>query len=67
MIKSDMEFASVNFHIGIIPQLPLERSKKLKRLKQAIVDGTYQINSRKLANKLVKLIILGGAAPGSDL
>jgi hypothetical protein len=66
MVKRDLELSFANFHNEVIPQLSVERSKKLKRLKQAIVEGSYQINSKKLANKLVKLIILScSAAPGS--
>ncbi len=68
MRKSDMEFSYANFNIGEIAQLSRERSKKLERLKRAIVEGTYQINSKKLANKLIKVIILaGGADPGSGM
>ncbi len=68
MVKSDVEFAFDNFHVEVIPQTSMEKAKKLARLKRAIAEGTYQINSKKLANKLIKLIILAGdVESGSDI
>ena len=68
MVKNNIENSFVNFHIGVIPELSLERSKNLERLKRAILEGTYQVNSKKLANKLIKLIILAdSAAPRSGM
>ncbi len=68
MLKSDLDFSYANFHIGVIPQLSIERSKKLERLKRAIVEGTYQINAKELANKLIEVIILAdGADPDSGM
>jgi hypothetical protein len=68
MVKRDLELSFANFHNEVIPQLSVERLKKLERLKRDIVEGSYQINSKKLADKLVRLIILSGsAAPGSAI
>jgi anti-sigma28 factor (negative regulator of flagellin synthesis) len=60
MGKSTIKIVSTKYSIGVIPQLSSERSIKVERLKRAVAEGTYQIDSKKLVNKLIKLILLAG-------
>lgn len=52
MNNLDEEFA-FDGDIELNSHFAEERSKKLKRIKRAVEEGTYHINSQKLANKLI--------------
>ena len=65
MINSDMTYNSANIYNERISQFSLERSRKIERLKQAVNEGTYHCDSKKLANKLITLILSSGTKLGS--
>jgi anti-sigma28 factor (negative regulator of flagellin synthesis) len=55
MKNLDTQFTIGNSDMKIISHFAEERSNKLKRIKRAVTEGTYQIKSPKLANKLISL------------
>jgi Anti-sigma-28 factor, FlgM len=64
MVKSDIEFSYTNLDTRGISQFSIERSQKLECLKREVGEGSYQVDSRKLANKLLKRIMsFSGADP----
>ena len=66
MNEFNLQLPSGHFGVEIISQLVENRCQKVARIKQAVTEGCYQVNSRNLANILILKFIIGSVPSNSQ-